>query len=172
MQIDVSKVKNIKGGLLDFDLTEQLDAASYGYPELIFAEPLRFWGQVENSERGLMVRGQAQGVLLLNCSRCLTDFRSAFAVELTELFTNRPEILAEDAEDTIYPFSGSSLDLTPCLLKAIYLSLPMQLLCQPDCRGLCVTCGKNLNEGACDCQAEYVDPRLAQLAQFQSEKGE
>ena len=38
-------------------------------------------------------------------------------------------------------------------------------LCSEDCKGLCPTCGKDLNEGPCGCGKE-VDPRLAVLAKL------
>ncbi|HEY4723433.1 MAG TPA: YceD family protein, partial [Anaerolineae bacterium] len=33
----------------------------------------------------------------------------------------------------------------------------------PDCKGLCIQCGQNLNEGPCGCANTEVDPRLATL---------
>ena len=42
-------------------------------------------------------------------------------------------------------------------------------LCSEDCKGLCAVCGKNLNEGPCDCKPE-PDPRLAVLAQLLKDK--
>jgi len=43
------------------------------------------------------------------------------------------------------------------------LALPMKPLCREDCRGLCASCGANLNEETCDCQVRWEDPRLAGL---------
>jgi uncharacterized protein len=42
----------------------------------------------------------------------------------------------------------------------------MRSLCRPDCRGLCIECGKNLNEGPCDCVVESIDSRLAELKEL------
>ena len=39
----------------------------------------------------------------------------------------------------------------------------MQPLCRPDCQGLCPVCGKDRNVDPCQCQVEWVDPRLAVL---------
>ena len=44
------------------------------------------------------------------------------------------------------------LDLDELIRTDILLELPTKFLCKEDCKGLCPTCGKNLNEGACDCQ--------------------
>ncbi|MBP3388937.1 MAG: DUF177 domain-containing protein, partial [Clostridia bacterium] len=48
----------------------------------------------------------------------------------------------------------------------VLLALPSKNLCRPDCRGLCLYCGKNLNEGLCGCRKEAVDPRLEILRQL------
>ena len=40
----------------------------------------------------------------------------------------------------------------------------MKALCKKDCAGLCPTCGKNLNQGKCDCPDDNIDPRWSKLA--------
>jgi uncharacterized protein len=46
------------------------------------------------------------------------------------------------------------------------LDVPMRPLCRPDCQGLCMNCGQNLNEGDCGCEEEEIDPRLEALRKF------
>ena len=36
-------------------------------------------------------------------------------------------------------------------------------LCSEDCKGLCSTCGADLNEGECGCSKGNIDPRWSQL---------
>ena len=47
--------------------------------------------------------------------------------------------------------------------EQVLLALPMHAACGEDCKGLCGTCGQNLNEGQCGCATSQVDPRLAAL---------
>jgi uncharacterized protein len=47
----------------------------------------------------------------------------------------------------------------------IVFSLPLRFLCDEECKGLCSRCGKNLNDGPCDCKKE-IDPRMAALLQL------
>ena len=54
-------------------------------------------------------------------------------------------------------------DMLPVVEEEIMLEMPSRTLCKEDCRGLCQKCGKNLNEGDCDCDKKEVDPRLAIL---------
>lgn len=61
----------------------------------------------------------------------------------------------EDAEDDDrYFYQGDQVDLAPMLREHVILAAPMQPLCREDCAGLCARCGKDLNEGPCQCPAE------------------
>lgn len=59
-------------------------------------------------------------------------------------------------------------DLEPVLLEQLELNAPMRVLCREDCRGLCPSCGQNLNEGECDCEPPRADPRWAALERLRS----
>lgn len=62
------------------------------------------------------------------------------------------------------PFDGKTIDLDPILREQLLLALPVTVLCQEDCRGLCARCGQDLNEGDCGHGAmKEVDVRLAKL---------
>ena len=56
-------------------------------------------------------------------------------------------------------------DLDDIVTTALVLNMPSQLLCKPDCKGLCFRCGANLNLGPCNCKPE-PDPRFAALQQL------
>ena len=43
------------------------------------------------------------------------------------------------------------------VVAAIVFELPLVPLCDEDCKGLCPTCGANLNEGPCGCEKEQPD---------------
>jgi DUF177 domain-containing protein len=47
---------------------------------------------------------------------------------------------------------------------SVGLALPLNPLCRDDCAGLCARCGKDLNEGACECVDDDIDPRWDALA--------
>jgi uncharacterized protein len=65
-----------------------------------------------------------------------------------------PEIDEEDEGDDRYFYQGDHVELAPMLREHIILAAPMQPLCHEDCAGLCARCGKDLNEGPCQCPAE------------------
>ncbi len=56
-----------------------------------------------------------------------------------------------------------SVDLTADVREAILLAFSAYPVCKPDCKGICVQCGKNLNEGSCGCKASETDDRWGKL---------
>jgi uncharacterized protein len=59
---------------------------------------------------------------------------------------------AVDAE----PFDGKTIDLDPIVREQVLLALPLSVLCQEDCKGLCPECGQDLNER--DCGHKVANP--------------
>jgi uncharacterized protein len=85
-------------------------------------------------------------------------------IQVDELFYYPPHA-APPGEMT---FDGDSgfIDLAPLVRDLSLLDMPINPICRPDCQGLCMECGQNLNEGDCGCTADDIDPRLAALRQF------
>ena len=64
------------------------------------------------------------------------------------------------------------LDLREAIRQNLLLALPMKALCRENCAGLCSQCGKDLNEGSCDCVFEVEDDRFKSLRQLLEETAE
>lgn len=111
--------------------------------------------------QGLYAQGHLRATVDHECSRCLTGFDQPVTMRLSELYHYPPETAPADA---LQISDDAHLDLTPVVREDFLLSIPMHALCRPDCKGLCPTCGKNWNEGPCDCRDDEIDPRLAPLA--------
>ena len=65
---------------------------------------------------------------------------------------------------------GVEINLSALLWQELVLSLPIKVLCSTSCKGLCHNCGQNLNQNACTCNNEVLDPRLAILRNVKIEK--
>lgn len=62
------------------------------------------------------------------------------------------------------PFDGKTIDLDPIVREQVLLALPVTVLCREDCKGLCPSCGQDLNEKDCGHSAKKeIDVRLAKL---------
>lgn len=113
------------------------------------------------------VEGTIKGHLDMVCSRCLEPAHIGLNIHFEERFKKREENEAdlEDDEDMILA-DDDVFELTPYLEEYVTLGVPNAPLCKEDCKGLCQTCGTNLNETACGCDNTVIDPRLAGLKDF------
>jgi uncharacterized protein len=95
--------------------------------------------------------GKFAGSTLGECRRCLVEVQSAIAGEAHLLFAESET--GDDDDPDVFPLivgrNGSEVDLRPALREQWLLEVPAFVLCRPDCKGLCPTCGANLNQGAC-----------------------
>jgi uncharacterized protein len=112
---------------------------------------------------GILATGTATAPFEAECRRCLTTVRSEVTAQFRELF----EVEAREGET--YPLRGERIDLAPLAQEALLLELPLAPLCREACRGLCPTCGADLNHGACSCPAADRDPRWAVLDDFRTD---
>jgi uncharacterized protein len=93
------------------------------------------------------------------CYRCLADAVLDIPIDAREYQATNP-----DSEDLASPYvADDRLDLSAWARDSIALALPEQILCRPDCAGLCPECGKNLNDEPHEHAEETVDPRWAAL---------
>ncbi|HET7483534.1 MAG TPA: DUF177 domain-containing protein [Actinomycetota bacterium] len=122
-------------------------------------EPVAADLTVESVVEGVLVTGPVHGLVLCRCARCLEEFDTPIDVTLCELFAGPGHLEDED----VYRIAGEEIDLEPMLRDELTLALPLNPLCRADCKGLCASCGADLNEGACDCTEETSDPRWAAL---------
>ena len=125
--------------------------------------------RLESVMDGVLVTGTALVTVTGECSRCLEPLAFDREVDIQELY-EYPEtdhrgrvVESQDDEDELPKLEDDLLDLEPTLRDAVVLALPLQPLCQPDCEGLCVDCGANLNDDP-DHAHDVVDPRWAALA--------
>lgn len=82
------------------------------------------------------------------CDRCLTEVRKSVENDFSHILT-----LEENPEtDDLITVCEKSFDLSALVREDIIISLSSKILCKDNCKGLCQICGKNLNEGPCDCE--------------------
>lgn len=128
--------------------------------EDLTVQALRGAVTLTRTPQGLYTQGLLRATLEANCDRCLEPFAQPVSSRVSELFYYPPEN-APAGELTIG--DDVHLDLTPLVREDMFLSIPLQKVCRPNCAGLCPQCGQNWNDGPCDCAEETGDPRLAVL---------
>ena len=141
--------------------------------------------------RNVLVQSRFTVPLEGQCKRCLKKVRVDEPIDLTLTYVPReaayphaPRRAEQDRGEertgasfdleTIdeEPYSGKTFDLGPALREQILLAIPPSPLCAEACKGLCPTCGKDLNAGDCGCEKTTVDPRWAALKGIQLAKKE
>jgi len=142
----------------------------------VCAEPVT--GQLTFTNGGdlLLIDGKVRTTVGLPCDRCLEPARVFEEVDVEERFPIQ-EVLhprlptEEDTEfdntlaTVIHLDAGKPiLNLDELIRQQLVMNLPIQILCDADCRGLCPQCGSNLNQGECGCDPEVVASPLAGLA--------
>ena len=126
------------------------------------AKDLHFDLTIEAVDGGILARGVISGDATGQCSRCLNPVTDHFEIEGAELYRPPTDVWEEG-----YVIKDATIDLEPMARDTVGLSLKDSPLCRPDCAGLCSRCGKDLNEGPCDCPAEErIDLRWSQLREL------
>ena len=125
-------------------------------------------GEVKDSAGYIRLTLAASVDYKSECARCLAPIEDRFSIDFDRTVSDEKTLSAEalEADDGEYALMKEGmLDIDDEILEELLLSFPQKLLCSEDCKGLCARCGKDLNEGPCDCKKE-LDPRLAVLQQF------
>ena len=149
------KVQIFKGAVVPFDF--KISAEKFCKEDFLdngkFTGDLEISGEVVNEIENVVIRGEIKCCKLFNCDRCLS------AATENQIHQFEEEIDgAEIVEDMV--------DITELVKDILIASQPIQSLCKADCKGLCPVCGRNLNDGECNCNRLSVDPRLAPLMNF------
>ena len=164
MIIELESIFNTEGMKVPFDY--ELDLSSIqvsGYSPII--EPVKVEGCIENKAGIVSLNARAQLVYEAPCDRCATDVKKEFnyPVQHTLVVT-----LESGENDAFLEVPTMRLNLDELVEEDVNLALPSKYLCNEECKGLCPTCGKNLNKDQCDCKAP-IDPRMEVLLKLLEE---
>ena len=133
------------------------------------AGEIGFVGELSKNTAKTDVRGSITAPLEIDCTRCLApvkrDLDIVFQVDFVgkELFPDTKETHLDSSDLDTDVIEGSELDLAQVAREQILLNLPEQVLCREDCKGICPTCGTDLNDGDCRCGEDDLDPRWEAL---------
>lgn len=113
-------------------------------PMLTAGRDIRYQLHVRKVSGGALVTGMAGTVISGVCGRCLAPVEQEVATDELSLF---------------YELEGvEELDITEDIRAELLLNMPVNLLCGPDCAGLCPVCGANRNLHPCHCRMPDDEP--------------
>ena len=132
-----------------------------------FPTPARVLGQITDNAGYMRLTLSVTLPYSTVCARCARDVEGDFEISFER--TVVPEGMVEDAEEKEEDFvvvKNGMLDIDEQLVEVLLLDFPTRVLCKEDCKGLCQKCGKDLNEGPCDCPTGEINPAFAKLLQM------
>ncbi len=163
MLLGLSQIIDCPGASLPFSVSVDLSDLQFGTCCPVDC-PVLASGTVRNTAGVLVMKGQLTTTLHGVCDRCASAFTADMEIPMDVVLVQ--ELSNEENEDEwVFPLVEDSADLEEIVRTVFVLNMDSKLLCKPDCKGLCCRCGKNLNDGKCDCQKE-LDPRFAALRQL------
>ena len=158
MKVNISKILKVDGESVNFTSEKNIDNVE-NYPDVCeFLSPVKVEGTVTNLDGIFQVKAKGSVTAKMNCGRCLKPTTVEIPVEINENFS----VTGKEKEET-ETFSGDTIDISSVVGRSILIGLPMKVLCDNDCKGLCPICGKDLNKGACECDTSRIDPRFESL---------
>ncbi len=138
-------------------------------------EPLEVRATAELVDGQIRVFGSLHTRLELLCARCLDAVLEEVSKDFdlyyrpVSTIAREEEVHLKEDDTEIAFFQGDGLFLADVLAEQVNLAVPMKVICRSDCRGLCPTCGANLNHEECHCESRAADPRLAPLARLRQD---
>lgn len=108
---------------------------------------------ISRTPQGLLFEGQIAAQAPMECVRCLEPYDQKIDAEFNEVYAYKARNFTESG---LFVPEDGNIDLGPIMREYLMLALPIKPLCRPDCQGLCVVCGENLNLGTCEHQARIM----------------
>jgi len=153
--------------------TYSLTDLPLGSDDTVLAESAVVDLALTREDRDLRLQGSVKTAVRCQCARCLKGFALSVDTLFTLFYLPHPEVSGEEEEIQLrYEdldigfYDGIRFDVDAMIVEQIYLNMPMKLVCSETCRGLCATCGSDLNEKSCRCADAEADPRLEVLLEF------
>ncbi|PWM47521.1 MAG: hypothetical protein DBX47_00350 [Clostridiales bacterium] len=130
---DVSEDFNRNISLSEYDIENEFD------------EPININGTVKNSLGIITFKAVVKGTHNAVCARCAEPVKIELESRLDTILTQT------EAKDDSVTIENGKIDLAKTAYDALSLEIPLVVICDEDCKGLCPQCGTNLNNGNCNC---------------------
>ncbi|MGB8362164.1 MAG: DUF177 domain-containing protein [Acidimicrobiia bacterium] len=137
----------------EFDGTRR---ATLRLGDVVVDGPIDVSGVLSGTVDGVHAVFRAGADASLTCVRCLTSWVDRIEVEGSQHFAREPD---EDG----YAIVDRAVDMAGPATDELALALPSAPLCSPGCKGLCPTCGSDLNRDPCDGHGDDSDSPFAAL---------
>jgi uncharacterized protein len=165
--LDLGRMQLQSGEGRSFDLDVRLDRFAFGEDHYgVDPSPVLVRLDISRTTHsGYALRIRFAAALTGPCMRCLGDAAPTIDIDAREV--DQPG--GGEELDSPYVDKEDVLDLAGWARDALALGMPAQVLCRPDCRGLCAECGADLNADPEHAHERAPDPRWAKLSELKFE---
>ncbi len=166
MKLDLSEIAQHVG----MHATQEIDEPCFANDEEIeCVSPVKGKIDLTNAGTLLIIRGTVTTDVRVPCGRCLNDVVLPVETEIDEQFDLVPlgdSIFAvpEEEDKDFGLINNNVLDLGELIRQNLLVAIPISPLCTQECKGLCPTCGQNLNTEQCACPEEAPESPFQVLA--------
>jgi uncharacterized protein len=136
-------------------------------------DPVDFRAHISRAGTSVAVKGMIAATVEVPCVRCLEPAVIIVEEPIDVVVLQASEMPGDEDHELVasemdFYYSNERLDLKTVIWDHLAVTIPIQPLCRAGCKGLCPSCGVDLNLGTCDCPADDVDNRLAVLKKWQA----
>lgn len=126
-----------------------------------FDHPIKVAATLDKSGKQFLLEAKIETDGQFSCDRCLEKFRRPVSAGYSLLYRQESPTSSEPEKEEIAYISPDTnmIDLGDDVRQFLLLALPIKILCREECKGLCASCGQNLNSARCSCSTEGTDPR-------------
>ncbi len=164
MLINLTDVFTSEGKVKKVNQTLAIDSVSYmgvSYPVICKSDVSLTFTNLEAGR--VLLEGMMNLKLDMPCDRCLQSVEMPVDVSFAhEIAAPNEENVQSEEEEQCF-MSGYELDVDALMNNEILINMPVKVLCRDNCKGICMVCGHNLNEGECGCDTFVPDPRMAAI---------
>jgi len=162
------KVSNLKNGRYDFDFEGKANDLDIPEP---YVDNFNTNVSLNKFDAQIILDAETGIPANLVCDRCAREFRLVIKskFKMVYLFRSNYDSSENVKMEVAYLHPDTDkIDLDKDIRDYAILAVPMKKLCSEDCKGLCPNCGKNLNDGQCNCSVEIIDPRWELLQKLKT----
>lgn len=142
--------------------------------ECVFGGRVKADITIEREFDHLKAVGRVSVPITLTCGRCLATYPSEIDSSFTIIFRKETAPNAEVEDETELcdddlvssSYCGDEIDLAHEIEEQVVMEIPLKALCDEGCKGLCSSCGTDLNTGSCSCSREPINLKFSALKDF------
>jgi|YelNatPaOPRAMG01_1025707.scaffolds.fasta_scaffold00567_21 uncharacterized protein len=160
------KISNLKEGIHFFEFSENVEKIDLGEP---FSGNVLVNVELNKLSNQIVIKAGIKVHANFECDRCTANYDEILenSYEMVYLSDSRHEH-GDDLNVVYLTSDADKIILDEEVRDYVLLSVPMKKLCKEDCKGLCPVCGKDLNEGMCNCLRDNIDARWQPLMELKN----